>query len=326
MSSRRIVLGELRHETTTNAGLWLDKYIKSQARDETSARGELVEQVASIREPKGYRKWFDLWKNSLDKCEAQCREAETLGRLAIGLGGTSVLETSATLHHTFGVPFIPGTALKGLAANYTRQYLGREWVKDSIPYEILFGSTENAGHVHFFDALPLPGKNHVLPDILTVHHGPYYKNEKNAPPADWDQPTPVPFLSVQGTFLCALSGPQEWVDAAFNILTLALFNLGIGAKTSSGYGRMELRGLPEDPEQIRTKQLILEVEAIPVRQIAGSIHGHYESWRDSNLPIKYKVQFAAAIIGKADSSGSRNIKKKSWYRELKNYIKEHSHE
>jgi len=38
----------------------------------------------------------------------------TSSRLIIGLGGTSPLETSITLHHTFGIPYIPGTALKGV--------------------------------------------------------------------------------------------------------------------------------------------------------------------------------------------------------------------
>lgn len=324
MSSRRVVLAELRKNPTTNAGLWLDKYITSQARDETASRSRLVEEVAAIKEPKDYKQWFELWKDSLEKHGAQCREVETLSRLAIGLGDNSVLETSVTLHHTFGVPIIPGTALKGLTASYAKQYLGQEWEKGSIPYQILFGSTDSAGYVHFFDALALPGNNQVLPDIITVHHGPYYRNEKNAPPADWDEPIPVPFLSVQGTFLLALTGPEEWVNAAFDILTLALANLGAGAKTSSGYGRMELRGLPEDPAKNRTEQLVYEVEAIPARQVVGSIHGHYEKWRDSALPVKYKTEFAAAILSKADSSGNKNIKQKSWYKELRDYIKGHS--
>jgi len=38
----------------------------------------------------------------------------TSSRLIIGLGGTSPLETSITLHHTFGIPYIPATALKGV--------------------------------------------------------------------------------------------------------------------------------------------------------------------------------------------------------------------
>ena len=45
-------------------------------------------------------------------------------RLIIGLGGESPLETGLTLHHTFGVPIIPGSAIKGLAAHYCDQVFG----------------------------------------------------------------------------------------------------------------------------------------------------------------------------------------------------------
>ena len=33
------------------------------------------------------------------------------GRLIVGLGGDNVLETGITLHHTYGVPIIPGSAM-----------------------------------------------------------------------------------------------------------------------------------------------------------------------------------------------------------------------
>lgn len=71
-----------------------------------------------------------------------------------------------TLHHTYGVPFIPGSALKGLAAAYAHRYLeGDTWCKPPLQqaetiaekpltaHEILFGSTRSAGFVTFFDAL-----------------------------------------------------------------------------------------------------------------------------------------------------------------------------
>lgn len=35
-------------------------------------------------------------------------------RMVVGLGGESVHETSMTLHHVYGIPYIPGTALKGI--------------------------------------------------------------------------------------------------------------------------------------------------------------------------------------------------------------------
>ena len=39
---------------------------------------------------------------------------KTSSRLIVGLGSTHVLETSLTLHHIYGVPYIPGSAFKGV--------------------------------------------------------------------------------------------------------------------------------------------------------------------------------------------------------------------
>ena len=101
----------------------------------------------------------------------------------------------------------------------------------------------------FFDALPVDYRIH--PDVMTPHHSAYYGGEE-VPPADWDSPIPVPFLSVTGKFLFALGlAPgvdkeegKPWLEAAWKILELALGEEGIGAKTTSGYGRFRL----EEPE------------------------------------------------------------------------------
>lgn len=44
----------------------------------------------------------------------------------IGLTGGRIC-SGITLHHTYGVPFLPGTALKGLAAHYAHQIFGGDW-------------------------------------------------------------------------------------------------------------------------------------------------------------------------------------------------------
>ncbi len=41
--------------------------------------------------------------------------ATLVDRLVVGLGHNTVLETGLTLHHTWGLPMLPGSALKGLA-------------------------------------------------------------------------------------------------------------------------------------------------------------------------------------------------------------------
>ncbi|MDQ2809291.1 MAG: type III-B CRISPR module RAMP protein Cmr6 [Chloroflexota bacterium] len=253
---RRERLNRLTCCSDSHAGLWLDKYL-ADGKDK-EVRRKLVDEVAAIGEPAGYEAFYARWRQALiDDHGAQCAEAfvghrrtgvpDAPGRMIIGLGAESVLETAVTLHRTYGVPYIPGSALKGLAAAFARQRLGGDWAADgdtvSPAYRTVFGTTEAAGYITFFDALYKPKSGHggraLHADVLTVHHPKYYANIGVAP-ADWDSPNPVSFLSATGRYLVALAGPSAWVETTFQILRLALTAEGIGAKTSSGYGRLVL--------------------------------------------------------------------------------------
>jgi CRISPR-associated protein Cmr6 len=272
MSSRRSNLQSFRvNKDSTNAGLWLDKFIVRQDDlpvnySEKQAKQTLVDEVSNIKVPDIYESFFnDIWNPSLEKYTPQCIEIS--GRMIVGLGAESVLETSITLHRTYGVPYIPGSALKGLAASYAHRFMGDDWkkepkeTKDKVTKEtkkigeahkLMFGSQELAGYVIFHDALYVPNsygknpKNPLATDILTVHHSEYYKDGKSAP-ADWDNPIPIPLLSAQGKYLLAVSAnsgdakfDEKMTGLAIEILTYALKDEGIGAKTSSGYGRARI--------------------------------------------------------------------------------------
>jgi CRISPR-associated protein Cmr6 len=254
IASRRSTLpGTPPHARSSHAGLWLDKYLAGHReagdREDQTPQQALVDQVAQLAVPPEYTQFYVRWEQALGQQQAgvagqrvKLGVAEARGRLVIGLGAESVLETAVTLHRTYGVPFIPGRALKGLTAAYTRQRLG--WDKKEEVYRVMFGDTAAAGYLTFFDALYDPASsagNHPLyADVITVHHPEYYQ-QGNVAPADWDSPNPVPFLSAAGRYLVALAGPGIWVDSAWQLLAYALADLGIGAKTSSGYGRMDLR-------------------------------------------------------------------------------------
>jgi CRISPR-associated protein Cmr6 len=253
---------EIRRARGTHAGLWFDKYLLKQEdkihevneqrellilEENVHSRYDLVKEVCALPEPIMYKPFFERWKAILlDEHNAEVRCARVKGRMIVGLGLESVIETAVLLHRTYGVPYIPGSALKGLAASYVRQHLGKDWQKGSSQYKILFGDTDDAGYITFFDALYIPGsgynKQALWPDIIAVHHQQYYQDK--AAPADWDSPIPVPLLSATGEYLIALAAPdlqqrKQWLDLAFQILGQALDKSGIGAKTSSGYGRME---------------------------------------------------------------------------------------
>lgn len=232
---------------TAHPGLWFERFLQGQGQqeDKTSFYASLVDECSRIEPPELYAAHFARWLAALDGLGVRPRKATVIYRLAAGHGGETVIETGIRLHHTYGVPIIPGSSLKGVAASYANQQLKGDWAKTQRAHEALFGATTTAGHVTFFDALPLPGDWKLLPDVITVHHPNYYQAETNPPPpADWDSPTPIPFLAARGTFLIALRGPEEWAETGYDILERALDALGVGGKTSSGYGRLRLEKKP----------------------------------------------------------------------------------
>ena len=317
-----------------NAGLWLDKFMPFQVKkgDPVPAEGEprqmLVESTASIPEPPAYKTFFETqWEPALAQAGAATKKAEVIGRLVVGLGSEAVLENSITLHRTYGAPYIPGSALKGLAAWYARNRL-EGWDKDGEDYRILFGDTESAGFVTFFDALYVPGSGHkkqaLWPDVITVHHPDYYQG-KDAPPADWDSPTPIPFLSATGKYLIALSGPEEWVEAAFQILALALDEVGIGAKTSSGYGRMKLE-MPK-PKRNIVKEFLERWQAEDASALPQNTNKYYEEWKGlTDVDDAGKTEIAQAILDRLSKDAAKFVKRKrgkAWYKDLEDFVSSH---
>lgn len=359
-SSRRVNLQDIRLQSARNsqaqrstlltvergvhAGLWLNKYISSleqfkassQDDSERSPQQKLVNEVASLQVPELYSAFYERWKQALGEAGAHCREFTVKGRMAVGLGSEGVLETSVALHRTYGVPYIPGSALKGLAASYARLMAGDQWKQGSEAYRVVFGDTENAGFLTFFDALYIPssdGSRPLHPDIITVHHPEYYKGAdaqgKIAPPADWDSPTPIPFLSATGCYLLALAAPDlsdtAWIEKAFDLLEQGLLILGIGAKTSSGYGRMERRNGPAEPEVLTeedTNELqtingyLQKIQEMPDSQITSQMR----NIGNKCLALKSVVarrKLAKAIIEKARQTGKEDeLKNQLWFQKV----------
>lgn len=328
---RQILTPTLRREKETHAGLWLDKYMLDQSKNkENSSRRDLVNEVADIPDPPAYIAFYNRWEAMLQTGVAQTRKVRVRGRMAVGLGSESLLEASISLHRTYGVPYIPGSALKGLAASYAHHALSDGWHRGEPFHQAIFGDTDTAGYITFFDALSIPGTGkyhgHALaPDIITVHHQNYYQNARPVP-LDSDDPNPIPFLSTTGDYLLALGAPDfqeptRWIDLTFQILAEALEKLGIGAKTSSGYGRLAFLESPMRPLHPDLKQAqgyIKEVQAL--KNVAGEIHGYYQKWKLLALDDARK-QLAQAIIDRIEQAGRTKVTaEKAWYQELKAYL------
>ena len=264
MLARRKSLHHVNVQTCTHAGLWLDKFLKYQTEDGTNdeqtkkARADLIIDLGKIAVPEGYRQAFSRRQQLFDTLKkenlAEVCEATVEGRMIIGLGQKGPVEAGLALEHTWGIPMIPGSALKGLTMAAAHLLLEDEaWRKKASgrgsSLTLHGGTTEQIGSVVFHDAwwIPEGEKLPIHPDVMTVHHPDYYK-DGNKPPSDMDNPNPVPFASVTGKYLVVVerSFPAkadeqpELLDAALCILKLGLEHLGIGAKTNAGYGRMDL--------------------------------------------------------------------------------------
>jgi CRISPR-associated protein Cmr6 len=251
-----------------NTGLLKDKYLRALVDDEEKndsiSRGELFNAMRKsiVKSGAVYRSAYKRQKSHLPNPKVKGFFG-TLGRMVIGLGSENVLETGLTLHHTYGTPIIPGTAFKGLTSHYCDQVWGTKENDNGFKkklegdlsgdyHKAFFGTTEDSGHIIFHDAWITPETmaNSLQLDVMTPHHGDYYSGK--SAPTDFDDPNPVTFLSVVGIFYvvvsCDVPGAegQKWANLAFDLLSEALTEWGIGGKTNAGYGRLVLVDLDNE--------------------------------------------------------------------------------
>lgn len=253
---RRKALEACRPAPSSHAGLWLDRFLGAHNGERgPEERAALLRPVAHLmKASSAYASHLARWTAHVERLAAnggaRVATATVDGRMIVGLGTESVLEVSISMHHTYGVPFIPGSALKGLTAGFAARNLADpEWERRTgTSHAALFGTHEAAGCVAFHDALWVPERAEAaLPldlDVMTVHHADYYQGKSDRrdvlPPADWDDPNPVSFITARGSYLVVLEGPDAWTDVAMTLLKRALRRDGIGAKTAAGYGRLDL--------------------------------------------------------------------------------------
>ncbi len=196
------------------------------------------------------RNYLDRFKSTLSSLEKSGWKVERLSniktqwRMIVGLGSGSILETSMTLHRIYGFPIIPGSGLKGLTKAYANTVKN---ILDSDPQITeIFGSQSSEkpsqGKVIFFDAIPLKFPKLKL-DIMNPHYQDYYSDPLGkTPPADYLSPNPIFFLTVgEGAefYFAVASREENLAKIAKDWLENALKELGVGAKTSAGYGYFE---------------------------------------------------------------------------------------
>ena len=272
-----------------NFALLFQKFIPPEIIINTTGKKDLFDNIAtSLRYKNDYFSYV---------CKRVQKEAETLSNngyelihfqfisaspLVVGLGSGHVLETSITLHHIFGLPYIPGTSFKGVCRMVAFWKLAeqknilqdekkikelenifygnlKEDDEEILRYQLLFGAQDFRGLLFFLDSFPeIPVNSSVLHiDVMDVHYRSYYGDDTGrTPPGDWENPTPIFFLTVKKglkfnffilfdkfrfnnyikqNFKVLIEFPEIY-DEIKSIVRTALRGFGVGSKTRLGYG------------------------------------------------------------------------------------------
>ncbi len=198
-------------------------------------------------------------------------EALATAPFTTGLGNEHPLENGFAFLNPYGLPYLPGSGVKGVLRQAARELASGEWGDahgwDDAAITALFGrepangDTEHLrGALVFWDVIPQIAGDSLTVEIMTPHQSHYYQ-EKQDPkagnsitPHDSGQPIPISFLTVppKSGFVFHVqsdlvhldrTAPELAADGLWKTLLEAAFAhafkwLGFGAKTAVGYGAM----------------------------------------------------------------------------------------
>lgn len=289
-------------------GLWFDRFFNGY--ESTWKVGDTGKKgwIDTVAGKTGDDAQLDNVKNGLialiEKLDGEVCVMKLQWHFATGLGNPHPVENGFAWHHTLGVPYLTGAAVKGLV----RAWLEGGWDDERANEKLhrWFGSEDKEpeeckdyatqiGSFIFFDALPItPVK--LACDIMTPHMGKWYaegdqiKNvltEHGRIPADWHNPVPVPFLIAKDIKLMFAIAPrnasaQSELPQVMQALKSALEWLGTGAKTAIGYGRFEpdekaQNEIVELKKRVKEKELLSELKEFPNRLDIEKLRKEIES-------------------------------------------------
>jgi CRISPR-associated protein Cmr6 len=229
-----------------NAGLWFDKFCNTWREEKTwtlAANGHSNPKFEWIKKALEHDR-VGVLSEIREAALRLLRLAEARGgrsaifrtqaRFVSGLGKSHPIENGFTWHPTLGVPYLPGSSIKGTVLAWTKD-------RGINNCDRIFGGPGRVGSVCFLDAIPTEPVC-LEADVITPHYAGW---DAENPPGDWHSPTPVPFLTtaMHTPFLFVVvprghTAPDD-AELAMTLLAEALEIVGAGAKTTVGYGRME---------------------------------------------------------------------------------------
>jgi CRISPR-associated protein Cmr6 len=158
-------------------------------------------------------------------------EATAIAPFTTGLGNEHPLENGFAFLNPYGLPYLPGSGVKGVLRQAARELAGGQWGdskgwseepryeirvsedSDQPPLrltmlDVLFGRETKPGEqehfrgaLYFWDVIPEIEGDSLLVEIMTPHYTHYYQQKvgpgaQMTPPHDSGQPNPICFLTV----------------------------------------------------------------------------------------------------------------------------------
>lgn len=149
-------------------------------------------------------------------------EARSVAPFATGLGNEHPLENGFAFLNPYGLPYLPGSGVKGVLRQAAHELARGEWgdskgwseetlftlkidkkIIPLSPIDVLFGrkgedgDTEHVrGALTFWDVFPRIKGNSLQVDVMTPHQTHYYQGPRGATPHESGSPNPINFLTV----------------------------------------------------------------------------------------------------------------------------------
>ena len=211
--------------------------------------------------------------------------AESVSPFATGLGIEHPLENGFAFLSPYGLPYLPGSGVKGVIRRAAEElahpdlFKDEDWTLPAIRH--LFGDEESvewAGTLAFWDVVPqVPQSKGLGVEVMTPHYSHYYQKregdgEGSVTPHDSGKPNPINFLVVPpgSSFVFRVAcnvdrlqrvAPELAKGDAWKTLLKKAFRhayewVGFGAKTAVGYGAMQ----PHPREIAKERKLYAQQE------------------------------------------------------------------
>ena len=257
-------------------------------------------------------------------------EAYLLSNLVVNQSGGVLENAGLCLDRLHGYPYIPGSAVKGIASHAAYQVwkdaptdelataivdvfgfpTGHkeldEWLRSAKKWskDIAF-----AGHVCFLAAVPNSSpythKCELTLDIATSHHPAYYQGKQDQATDD-EAPIPILFPAVKAgaefVFRIAplrnvteatLANAKKWLENALTVF-------GAGAKTAAGMGWFELGRSPEARTKEQSAQQLRDLQN--AKKIAAEKKAEEAEAARKAQQEKHAIEVAAQNKIKADEA------------------------